>query len=205
MVEEAWERDGRKCFVAWSGGKDSGAVAHMVCEVSRGEIPIWHWDYGMYMPRPFEEEILHMASSLGIRNLTVDYRGSNPSNTAGMRAFFGILAKRRRENDWTTWLSSLRREESSRRKAIIAEGGQVFPIADWTWRDVWAYHVANDLPWHSAYDRYGPVLGWDRVRFVSFFDPDMERFGGLALDGVLIPEFKNRRGGHRNSSQLSIT
>ena len=66
-----------------------------------------------------------------------------------------------------------------------------FPLLNLTWKDVWAYIISNNLPYPSIYDRYAEVLGYDKVRLVTFFDNEFEKLGAPYLDGVLMPEFRN--------------
>jgi hypothetical protein len=49
----------------------------------------------------------------------------------------------------------------------------------------------NNVPYHSHYDRYGPLLGYDKARFATFYDSEMDRFGAGNVDGVLMPHFKH--------------
>lgn len=60
------------------------------------------------------------------------------------------------------------------------------PIADWSWRDVWAYIFAHDLPYASVYDLYAPVVGIQNLRLTTFFDPEFDKFGSPNLDGILM-------------------
>ena len=50
-----------------------------------------------------------------------------------------------------------------------------YPILNWTYVDVWAYIISNNLPYHSTYDLQGEYMGWDEVRFVTFNDPEFEQ------------------------------
>jgi 3'-phosphoadenosine 5'-phosphosulfate sulfotransferase (PAPS reductase)/FAD synthetase len=70
---------------------------------------------------------------------------------------------------------------------------EFWPLQDWTYMDVWAYIISNNLSYPSVYDKYAELDGWDKVRFHSFFDPSMDKFGRSNVDGVLLWKFKNRK------------
>ena len=42
-----------------------------------------------------------------------------------------------------------------------------------------------------TYDKYVAVLGWDRARFVTFFDKEFEHLGSINVDGVLMWRWRN--------------
>ena len=50
----------KKPYIAFSGGKDSLCVLHLLLKQNPC-IMVFHWDYGRYMPRFLEEEIKEMA------------------------------------------------------------------------------------------------------------------------------------------------
>jgi 3'-phosphoadenosine 5'-phosphosulfate sulfotransferase (PAPS reductase)/FAD synthetase len=68
---------------------------------------------------------------------------------------------------------------------------ELYPLRDWSAKDVWAYILSQGLPYLSTYDLYGPVVGWEKVRMVTFFDPEFDHLGNRNLDGVLMWKFKN--------------
>ena len=61
-----------------------------------------------------------------------------------------------------------------------------FPIKDLTVDDIWAYIVVNDIYYTSHYDKYGPVYGWDNVRFTCHFNEnDVYTGGNYFFDKIL--------------------
>lgn len=72
--------------------------------------------------------------------------------------------------------------------------GEVYPLDKWGWRDIWAYIVSRELPYPKLYDVYGPLLGWDKARFVNFFSKRFENLGSPYLDGFFFPQFRNSIG-----------
>jgi len=195
--------DRGKCVVAFSGGKDSTVMLHLALQVDP-DIDVFLWDQGSrLMPREVHAEILDNAKKLGVKNLIVEaWKGSeaedmrdNPERWRSAHFFhYLVLHKVRRERGWAFQFVGLRSEEGCKRSATIREHkrkGEVYPLADWSYLDVWSYIVANNLPYPKIYDVYGPVLGWDQARFVNFFSGAFEKFGGPYLDGFFFPQYRN--------------
>jgi 3'-phosphoadenosine 5'-phosphosulfate sulfotransferase (PAPS reductase)/FAD synthetase len=200
-VEEALHSFCRP-YIAFSGGKDSSVMTHMVLR-SSPEATVFHWDYGpYYIPRWLRDEFLNNARALGARNIRVETSGlylkekRDARNVIG-RILIGKLGPQMRK-EYDSCFLGLRAEEGVKRRVRTKNPYEddlgitnIFPVRGLTWRDVWAYLVSRGLPYASIYDRYGPVIGWDKVRLVTFFDREFEHFGSPILDGVLMPEFKN--------------
>ena len=84
------------------------------------------------------------------------------------------------------WLSGLRRSQSSTRaRRPVAEKQnrvwKVYPIIDWSDRDIYRYLTENNLPYHPLWDEgYVSVGDWHSSRKL---EPDMRpedtRFGGV--------------------------
>jgi 3'-phosphoadenosine 5'-phosphosulfate sulfotransferase (PAPS reductase)/FAD synthetase len=190
-----------KCAVAFSGGKDSTVLLHIALQVDP-EIDVFHWDHGsQLMPREIQSEIVTNARGIGAKNLFVETsmaveREDMRTNWRGWyQVFWGSLARVNREHGWQTQFVGLRSEEGCKRSAKIKcpTKGEVYPLADWSYLDVWAYIITCQLPYPKVYDKYGPVLGWDQARFVTFFDGEFEKFGGPFLDGFFFPQYRHKK------------
>lgn len=190
-------KNSRKPYVAFSGGKDSTCLLHLVLKY-KPDITVWHWDYGKYMPRPFEEEIILNARKIGARNIRIDSsKAYKYSEKVFYKAFFGRVVKELLAEGYDAVFIGLRKQESIRRRERILQGRSLtsikefWPLQNWDWKDVWAYIFTNELPYHSAYDLYISILGWDKVRFTTFFDPEFDVLGASNLDGLLLWGWKN--------------
>lgn len=189
----------RKPYVAFSGGKDSTCVLSLVLEQAP-ETMVLHWDYGpYYIPREMEQEFIDHAKAIGARNLRVETSaeyerlGRKAINVLGREYLGKLVPKLRDEEGYDLVFLGLRAEESVKRR-LKTEGSiwrekkmlNCAPIRDWSWRDVWAYIFAHDLPYASVYDLYAPVVGIQNLRLTTFFDPEFDKFGSPNLDGILM-------------------
>ena len=178
--------------IAVSGGKDSLVMLDLAIHLN-SLCTVWHWDYGIYMPRPLEAEVLKILQGhfhLRSPQLGVDCRMSrDPESSEGYRAFFKAISTHLNRYEITLNLIGLRAEESCARKRrcrnAIEQQNSVtnfFPLREWRWKDIWAYLISRGIPYPSPYDVRGPFMGWDKVRFVTFFDPEFEHLGGYIQD-----------------------
>lgn len=189
-------------YIAYSGGKDSTVMLHLIIQ-ENPMIHVLHWDYGFYLiPRKIEKKIIENAKIIGATNFIVltsplyKELKRNLKNVWGKEFMEKELPKLRREGFDCSFIG-LRAEESSKRKAKT-KGKQgkdnfmdnIYPINNWTYKDIYAYLLKFDVPYlKEHYDKYGKVLGYDKARFVTFFDPDFPE--NRALDGVLMWKFRN--------------
>ena len=64
-----------------------------------------------------------------------------------------------------TWVTGLRREQSSERGQVpfeaLDEQGRtkLNPIAEWSWADVWHYSELHDVPYNTRHDHFHPSIG----------------------------------------------
>ena len=185
-------------IVSVSGGKDSMAMLHIISRVKR-DVEVFHWDHGpTLMPREIEREIIRNIgivapeAKLIIKKFELGSREeARHSWSAWYRAFFGTL----RELNRKYHLLGIRKDESSRRSRrgrVVRrkDWTEIHPIYSFTWRDVWAYIFRHNIPIPKTYYAYARLLGWDKVRLVTFFDREFEKYGAPQIDGVLAWRWK---------------
>jgi len=172
----------RKPYVAVSGGKDSLTVLHLVSKV-KPDVDVWHWDHGLYlMPREIEKEIVKTIFSMCSPKQVVLESSSRLGEEAARwdykrwyRAFYGTLYRVVKERGWDLCFLGIRAEESHRRKVkydffVAGEMTICCPIFDWSWRDVWAYIISNNIKYPKVYDKLVELVGWKDARLTTFFD-----------------------------------
>lgn len=183
-----------RCYVAFSGGKDSTVMLHLALQCQKN-IPVLHWDYGVFMPRDIEREVQDNMKNIGAEKVTVKKWLSGKESLRFNQIFYGVTREFIRENNLDIALVGLRSEESFKRKRKIKRcvKGEVYPLADWGWRDVWAYIISNNLPYSKVYDVYAPLLGWDKARFSTFFDSEFDHIGASTVDGFFFPQYRRHQ------------
>ena len=185
--------------VLFSGGKDSTVGLHIALQ-HYPDLLVFHYDYTFNIPRNIEEEIIENMRLLGAKRIIIE---KEKAPVPDDRAFFSAVYRFLRENNVDCVFSCLRAEESVKRKTLIKERKpfqgvkNIHIIKDWTWRDVWAYIISNDLPYLSVYDKYAEVEGWDKARFTAFFSKDLDFLGKSNIDGILMWKWKNVLGGRK--------
>ncbi len=203
IVAKALEQAQRP-YVAFSGGKDSTCVLHLVLQQAPDTM-VLHWDYGRYyIPRTLATEFIGNAKMIGARKIRVETSQEyerlkrQAINVLGREYLGKLVPKLRDEEGYDLVFLGLRAEESVKRRFKTA--GAIWyekkmlncaPIYDWSWRDVWAYIISHDLPYASVYDIYAPVVGLPNARLVTFFDPEFDKFGSQNLDGILMWRFRH--------------
>jgi len=186
-------------MVSVSGGKDSMAILHMLASAKQ-DLTVFHWDHGRWlMPREVENEILRNITTVAphCRLIIRQYSlGKSEMSryvwTPWYREFFTTL----KSLGFKYHLLGVRADESHKRKArgrVVRRSGwvEVYPIYNFTWKDVWAYVFNHNIPIPSVYIRYAKVLGWDKVRLVTFFDKEFEKYGAPQIDSVLSWRWRN--------------
>jgi phosphoadenosine phosphosulfate reductase len=98
-----------------------------------------------------------------------------------------LVPLRRAVAGYDAWISSIRADQSTHRARSSVIGWdakfgliKVNPLLRWTHRDVWAFVVANDVPYNPLHDHGFPSIGcWPCTRAVAIGETD-ERAGRWA-------------------------
>ncbi|WP_343219127.1 phosphoadenylyl-sulfate reductase [Cerasicoccus frondis] len=170
-VEWALETFGEQLVMSTSFGVQSAALLHLANSVAPG-LPVIFVDTGYLFP-----ETYRFADELGDR-LNLNLRVYSPLRTAAWQeALYGkrweqdieALEAYNLENkvepmnrallelNAKGWMSGLRRQQSSTREHLRPLERQnkmhkIYPIIDWSDRDIYQYLKKNDLPYHPLWD-----------------------------------------------------
>lgn len=175
-------------YIALSGGKDSTVVYHLVRSILP-EIAALYVDEEWLLPET--EEYLQRFSQL----YSLHRIRKRDEHAEWFTAWEGdaeawtgknVTGRYAHSQGWDGAFIGLRAEENNRRKMHLRTGGRLFfnqgrqiwqcnPIHNWTWQDVWAYIVSNDLDYNHAYDRLDEIG----------IEPERQRIGPLAQRRVL--------------------
>jgi 3'-phosphoadenosine 5'-phosphosulfate sulfotransferase (PAPS reductase)/FAD synthetase len=191
--------------VSVSGGKDSLVMLDLALRVFGKKIWVWHWDFGIFMLPDFEQEVQKILIDyfkIPIDRLIIRKRQScSEDPTIGYKAMFGAISHHVQKHDIDICLIGLRAEESIKRKHFTKKQIRyndavgcfdAFPMAAWQWKDIWAYLVTHRIPYLSSYDHFHKIKPWSEIRFVSFFDPEFEKFGGPEQDKFLFWDHRQK-------------
>jgi len=199
-VRWAYEQYGDQLVLSTSFGVQSAVMLHLVTS-QIPEIPVIFVDTGYLFP-----ETYRFADELTER-LNLNLKTYLPRQTAAhQEAVHGKLWEQGLEglelynrinkvepmNRAVTelgahaWLSGLRRNQSSSRgERPVAEQQnkimKVYPIIDWTDRDIYTYLTENNLPYHPLWDMgYVSVGDWHSTsKLGEGMSAEETRFGGL--------------------------
>jgi phosphoadenosine phosphosulfate reductase len=198
----AWAADrfGEALVLSTSFGIQSAVMLHLLSETVPG-IPVVFVDTGYHFPETYRfAEQLRERLKLNLRVYSADrsaayqeaiYGKLWEKDLAGLDEYNRInkiepMDRAIREIGAKAWFSGLRRTQSStRRERPVAEKQnrmwKVYPIIDWSDRDVYEYLQKNDLPYHPLWEQgYVSVGDWHSTqRLVDGMSAEDTRFGGL--------------------------
>ncbi len=171
---------GSGLILTTSFGIQSAVLLHMATRI-KPDIPVVFIDTGHLFDKTYV-----FAAELSQR-LNLNLRTYSPARSARFQhALFGNrwetdLDAYQRENKIepmdravrelgvTAWLSGLRRDQSERRGTLPAfevQGNlsKIYPLIDWSKRDIHQYLKAHDLPYHPMHEEgYSSVGDWHEV------------------------------------------
>lgn len=206
-VIEEWLHTAEKPYVAFSGGKDSTCVLHLVREIL-SDCPAVHFDADCNFPEVDElllstPYLITIHSKEKFLDILQDYGidGKVAVRPIMKKVVDEPIKELQEEYSFGGSAYGLRAEECDGRRKHFASRGHIFrykngvlgcmPIAHWRYNDVWAYIVSMDIPYAGTYDRM-----WDmkeREQRVSYWAGITNlRFGRYFWLKKNYPELWNR-------------
>ncbi len=171
--------------MATAFGPEGCVILHMLAEVEPG-VRVFNLDTGYQFP-----ETLELRDRIAARyGIEVELVGA-ASTVAQYEAEHGgplyladsdrccrdrkVTPLRRAVAGYDAWISAIRADQSSdrARAGVVAwdpkfDLVKINPLLVWTKRDVWAFIVANDVPYNPLHDRGYPSIGcWPCTRAVG--------------------------------------
>lgn len=169
-------------YVAWSTGKDSTAMLHLVRQ-QLPDIPVVYFDAecafpesealldameegGLHLIRYPVEAFLETLIRAGIDNPAID---AETLRTTTHEPIARLVS----EYGFDGCFVGTRAEEAYGRKMLYRHRGDIFwskkygywqciPMARWKFRDIWAYLVSRDVPYNALYDEMSMMPEEDR-------------------------------------------
>ncbi len=174
-----------KLTMATAFGPEGCVILHMLSEIEPRE-RVFNLDTGYQFP-----ETLALRDRIAER-YGIDVELVRPdTNVAEYEARFGgplykanpdqccydrkIIPLRRAVIGYDAWISAIRADQSAHRAKASVVGWdakfglvKVNPLLSWTKRDVWAFVVANEVPYNPLHDQGYPSIGcWPCTRVVG--------------------------------------
>ena len=199
-IEWAYEQYKEKLVLSTSFGVQSAVMLHMATQVAP-EIPVIFVDTGYLF-----SETYTFAEDL-TKRLNLNLKVYNPLMTAarqeavyGKRWTLGLkeleqynlmnkvepMNRAINELGAVAWLAGLRRNQSSTRQGrqFIEKQNRtvkIYPILEWTDRDIYQYLTKHDLPYHPLWDEgYVSVGDWHSTsKLTDGMNPEDTRFNGM--------------------------
>lgn len=199
-VQKSLDLFGDEIFLSTSFGIQSAVMLHL-CVSARPDMPVVWVDTGYLFPETYRfAEELRERLNLNLKVYTPKMTAAHQEALFGKKwedGKEGIEAYNRInkvepmnravvELGATAWLSGLRRQQSSTRKALGVLERQnkvvkVHPIIDWSNKDVYEYLTEHKLPYHPLWEQgYVSVGDWHSTSKLSEVGTEeATRFGGV--------------------------
>lgn len=206
IISDALERMAHP-YVAFSGGKDSTVVLHLVRAIAPDTVAAWgddEWNLPETMALIEQTpNLVRRASRIQHAEWFTSWDSDNPQLPDGTVWVEGHMAfERERGHDGV--FMGLRADENSRRRHYLRRFGtlhyatsneiwQCNPLAWWSAMDVWAYLYANQVPYNTAYDKLQAMgLPLDRQRIGPLANARVLGYGQISILKRGWPDLYNR-------------
>lgn len=191
------ERFGSKLTMATAFGPEGCVLLHMLAEIGAG-IRVFNLETGYQFPETLQLRE-RIAERYGIEvefvraeTSVAEYEHLNggpvyanePDRCCRDRK---LIPLRKAVQGYEAWISAIRADQSAHRARASMIGWdakfelvKINPLLRWTHRDVWAFIVANQVPYNPLHDQGYPSIGcWPCTRAVGSGETD-ERAGRWA-------------------------
>jgi len=190
----------QKPYCSFSGGKDSLVMTHIVTSL-KPDVDVITLDYSRtFVPLRYLIEIKEIAKKLSWNHQVIRSKILESSPNDGLPVMLQVLnyevTPYLLKKGFDVVFVGLRKEESKWRELRIRNNKrltklpEVYPIAEFSWMDIWAYIISQELPYLSIYDKYGNIMGWENVRFSTLFDRELDAFGNSNIDGFFSYRYR---------------
>jgi phosphoadenosine phosphosulfate reductase len=196
ILQWAVETFGSRLTMATAFGPEGCTIIHMLAEIDPS-VRVFNLDTGYQFAETLElreriaqrygMEVEYVGSDQSVRQFEASHGGpifaTDPDRCCHERK---IVPLHRAVEGYDAWISAIRAEQSAHRARADVIGWdakfglvKVNPLLRWTKRDVWAFVVANHVPYNPLHDQGYPSIGcWPCTKPVN--QGDDERAGRWA-------------------------
>jgi len=196
-------------YVAFSGGKDSTALLGLVSDVARHIDVVWS-DDEWHLPETLDyidrvDGLIRVAGQTRHTDWFTSWEKDRPAGAEWVDADAdGALITWARNNGYDGAAIGIRADENAYRRIHIRTYGplfraetrqvwQVYPLASWSVRDVWAFILSRGLDYNRAYDRLAEIgVPLDQRRVGPFACETALGYGQLAVLKAGWPDLYER-------------
>ncbi len=197
ILRWAVETYGRKLTMATAFGPEGCVILHLLSELDRN-VRVFNLDTGYQFPETlnlrdriaerYGIEVEYVRPELTVPEYEALHGGPlydrDPDRCCRDRK---LIPLKHAVQGYDAWISAIRADQSAHRaRASLVNWDAKFnlvkvnPLLRWTKRDVWAFIVANDVPYNPLHDQGYPSIGcWPCTRAVAPGETD-ERAGRWA-------------------------
>lgn len=194
------ETFGERLVLSTSFGIQSAVMLHLAQSVAPG-LPVIFVDTGYLFPETYQfAESITARLGLNLHTYSAQRTAARQEALEGKRWERGLkdleaynyenkvepMNRALAEFGAQGWVAGLRRNQSSTRanlRVIEPQDGilKLYPILDWSDRDIYEYLKANDLPYHPLWEEGYVSVGdlHSSVPLMAGMTPEQTRFGGL--------------------------
>jgi phosphoadenosine phosphosulfate reductase len=158
-----------KIAIAWSGGKDSTAMLHMIRSLNQGKVPIpvFFIDTGLHFPetlefvRKLEQEwdlnLVRVDDKSTLRQYNATKSKLKKKELASMMKLRSIKKAVRRFK-WRALVVGIRWDEHEARASeayfsVRKKHTRIHPLLHFSEQDIWEYLKVHGIPHHPLYDQ----------------------------------------------------
>jgi phosphoadenosine phosphosulfate reductase len=203
LVRSYLDESNRKVCLTCSFQAEDVVVLHLL-RAQRPDVPVLFLETGYHFAETYayrdrltaewnlnlvnlaaQQSVADQEAQFGILNQT------DPSRCCQLRKVEPLIAGL---DPFDVWFTGLRREQSPTRAGLQEEEWHRFPagktlrkvspLAAWTWKDVWSYLAANDIPHLPLYDQGYLSIGCEPCtqKPLDASNPRSGRWGGRKLE-----------------------
>ncbi|WP_435016018.1 phosphoadenylyl-sulfate reductase [Tundrisphaera sp. TA3] len=185
ILRWAAETFGSRLTMATAFGPEGCVILHMLSEIDPG-VRVFNLDTGYQFAETLElrdriagrygieVELVRPEESVEVYELNNGgpVYATDPDRCCRDRK---LVPLRRAVQGYDAWISAIRADQSAHRAKASVVGWdakfdlvKINPLLAWTKRDVWAFIVANDVPYNPMHDHGYPSIGcWPCTRAVG--------------------------------------
>ena len=201
ILSSALNKFAPKIAIAWSGGKDSTALLHIIRSLNNGKVPIpvLFIDSGLHFPETLEFvsrleqewhlNLIRIDDKATLRQFRASKSRLKKKELINLMIVRGIK-KAVKKYKWRALVVGIRWDEHAARASeayfsVRKKHTRIHPILHFSERDIWEYISSRGIPHHPLYDQGYRSIG-ERPFTKPVTDPRASERSGRENENVKI-------------------